>query len=43
MATIVSQSYTPSQNVSITRKDGVIVKVSLWVTGRPASDTRREV
>lgn len=43
MATTVSQSYTSSQNVSITRRDGVITLVTLWVTGAPASDTRREV
>lgn len=42
MATTVSQSYTPSQNVSITRRDGVISLVTLWVSGHPASDTRRE-
>lgn len=42
MATIVSQSYTASQNVSITRRDGVITLVTLWVTGNPAKETRRE-
>jgi hypothetical protein len=43
MATTVSQSYTDAQNMSVTRKDGVITKVSLWVTGHPASDTTRIV
>lgn len=42
MATTVSQTYTPSQNVSITRKGGVITLVTLWVTGNPAKETRRE-
>lgn len=42
MATTVSQTYTPSQNVSITRRDGVISLVTLWVTGNPANMTRRE-
>ena len=41
MATTVSQSYTSSQNVSITRKGGVIVKVSLWTTGASADKTVR--
>lgn len=42
MATTVSQSYTSSQNVSITRREGVITLVTLWVSGNPASETRRE-
>lgn len=40
MATEVSTSYTSSQNVSITVRDGRISKVTLWVTG-VADSTKR--
>lgn len=41
MATEVVQTYTPTQNVSITIKDGDISLVSVWTTGAPAVDTNR--
>lgn len=41
MATSVSQSYTSSQNVSITKRDGVITLVTMWTTGNPAKSTVR--
>lgn len=33
MATIVSQTYTPSLNVSVTTREGVPSRVTLWTTG----------
>lgn len=40
MATTVSQTYTSSQNVSITTRDGVISLVTLWVSNKPESTSR---
>lgn len=42
MATNVQQTYTPTLNVSVTTRDGVISLVSLWVTGNDAVETKRE-
>ena len=39
--TEVVQKYTPSQNLSITLRDGRIDKVTTWVTGHPGTDTKR--
>lgn len=39
--TEVVQKYTSTQNVSITLRDGRIDKVTTWVTGHPATDTKR--
>ena len=39
--TEVSQTYTSSQNVSVTVRDGHISKVTLWTTGATASETIR--
>lgn len=33
MSTVVSQTYTPSLNVSVTTRDGLPSRVTLWVTG----------
>ena len=33
MATTVSQTYTPSLNVSVTTRNGVPSRVTLWQTG----------
>jgi hypothetical protein len=33
MATVVSQTYTPSLNVSVTTREGVPTRVTLWTTG----------
>lgn len=41
MATTVTQDYTPSLNVSVTVKDGVVTKVTKWVTGSDATRTER--
>jgi len=41
MATRVQQTYSASQNVSITVRDGVISLVSIWTTGADASQTER--
>lgn len=41
MATEVVQTYTASQNVSITIRDESIDLVTVWVTGHPATDTNR--
>ena len=41
MATEVVQTYTSSQNVSITIREGNIDLVSVWVTGLPATETNR--
>lgn len=35
--TTVTQNYTRTRNVSVTVRDGRIDKVTLWVTGVPAS------
>lgn len=43
MATSVSQNYTDAQNMSVTRKNGVITKVTLWTTGNTADKTVRIV
>lgn len=43
MATTVSVKYTASQNVSVTRKGGAVVKVTLWTTGADGKDTQRIV
>lgn len=40
MATKVYTTYTASMNQSVTVKDGVITKVSDWVTGVPGSTNR---
>lgn len=42
MATNVQQTYTPTLNVSVTTRDGVISLVSLWTTGDKAVNTKRE-
>lgn len=41
MATTVKQTYTSAQNVSVTVKDGVLTKVTLWVSGQDAGKTQR--
>lgn len=41
--TTVNVTYTASQNVSITRKAGVITKVTLWTSGNTAKQTQRIV
>ena len=41
MATRVQQTYSASQNVSITVRDGVISLVTIWQTGADASATER--
>lgn len=41
MATTVSQTYTSAQNVSVTKRDGVLTLVTLWVSGPDASQTVR--
>lgn len=41
MATRVKATYTPTLNLSITKRDGRIVKVTSWRTGNPASKTKR--
>lgn len=41
MATTVAQTYTPAQNVSVTKRDGVLVGVTLWTTGAKGTDTQR--
>ena len=41
MAAVVSQTYSPSQNVSVTRKDGALVGVTLWTSGAAGKDTKR--
>lgn len=43
MATTVNQTYSAPQNMSVTRKNGVITKVSLWTTGNTADKTVRIV
>lgn len=43
MATNVTQTYTSSLNVSVTVKDGVTTKVTLWVSGDTADKTQRIV
>jgi hypothetical protein len=43
MATTVNQTYTDAQNMSVTHKDGVIMKVTLWTTGNSADKTVRIV
>lgn len=40
MTTKVSQTYTSSLNLSLTVKDGVVTKVTTWVTGVPLSTER---
>lgn len=40
MATTVQQKYTASLNVSVTVKDGVTTKVTLWQTGVTGSTER---
>jgi len=42
MTTTVSQTYTASLNVSVTERDGVPTRVTLWTTGVTGS-TRRVV
>jgi hypothetical protein len=37
MATKVSQKYTSSHNISITKRNGEVSKVTLWQTGVPGS------
>lgn len=41
MATTVAVKYTAAQNVSVTHKDGVLTKVTLWTTGNGGKDTQR--
>lgn len=41
MTTKVTQSYTPAQNVSVTVKNGVLTKVTLWTSGASGKDTVR--
>lgn len=36
----VTQTYAPGQNVSVTKRNGVITGVTTWVTGVPQSTTR---
>jgi hypothetical protein len=43
MATKVEVTYTPSQNVSVTHRDGVLSKVTLWTSGAEGKDTVRIV
>jgi len=40
MSTIVSQTYTASLNVSVTHRDGLPTKVTLWTTGVSGSTQR---
>lgn len=40
MGTKVTVKYTPSQNVSVTTRNGVISKVTLWTTGVRGSTER---
>jgi hypothetical protein len=40
MATKVKQSYSPRANTSVTRKDGRIVKFTVWQTGVTGSTQR---
>lgn len=42
MTTTVSQTYTPTLNVSVTVKDGVLIGVTRWVSGDAASETQRD-
>lgn len=41
MATTVSQTYSAAQNMSVTHKNGMLVKVTLWTTGAAGKDTVR--
>lgn len=41
MATTVAVTYTAAQNMSVTRKNGVLTKVTLWTTGANGKDTQR--
>lgn len=41
MATLVAQSYTAARNSSVTTRDGVITRVTLWTTGSDAKQTER--
>jgi hypothetical protein len=41
MATTVAQTYTAAQNMSVTHKEGRLVKVTLWTTGNGGKDTVR--
>lgn len=40
MSTKVTQTYTSSLNLSLTVKDGVVTKVTTWVTGVSGSTDR---
>jgi hypothetical protein len=40
MATNVNVKYTPSLNMSVTKRNGRITKVTTWVTGVPKSTDR---
>lgn len=40
--TTVSQTYTPSLNVSITREDDKVVLITMWTTGDDSTKTKRE-
>ena len=41
MATTVAQTYSSTQNMSVTHKGGRLVKVTLWTTGAKGKDTVR--
>jgi len=37
MTTKVSQTYTPSLNLSMTTRNGVVTRITTWTTGVPQS------
>lgn len=41
MATTVETTYRPAQNMSVTHKNGVLTKVTLWTTGDAGTKTVR--
>lgn len=43
MATTVEQTYRPAQNMSVTKRNGVLTKVTLWTSGDDATKTVRIV
>ena len=40
MATVVTQTYSPSLNVSVTLRNGLATRVTLWQTGVKNSTQR---
>jgi hypothetical protein len=43
MTTNVSQQYTSSLNLSVTVRDGMVSRITTWVSGAPGTETHRDL